>query len=162
MRQVIAPLPGVRVGRFLTNEGVFHERAAPFVYRPCCDNATHFPDCNHGMAMLGLLELMAAQGASEEEMFAAARDVTERKRVEEQMRHAQKLESIGLLAGGIAHDFNNLLVAVMGNASMAKDMHCPSWRRSGEGLRAGVRVGKNPGEVSTAGAFRVSASEFIQ
>ena len=42
------------------------------IYRPCCDNSTHFPDCNHGMAMLGLLELMASQGASEEEMYKAA------------------------------------------------------------------------------------------
>lgn len=42
------------------------------VYRPCCGNSTHFPDCNHGMAMLGLLELMASQGASEEDMWAAA------------------------------------------------------------------------------------------
>ncbi|MEX0931076.1 MAG: hypothetical protein WDZ68_02150, partial [Candidatus Paceibacterota bacterium] len=31
------------------------------IYRPCCGNATHFPDCNHGMAMLGLLQLMASQ-----------------------------------------------------------------------------------------------------
>jgi hypothetical protein len=43
------------------------------VYRPCCDNPTHFPDCNHGMAMLGLLQLMASQGASVEEMFEAAK-----------------------------------------------------------------------------------------
>ncbi|HEY4473786.1 MAG: hypothetical protein A3D67_01170 [Candidatus Lloydbacteria bacterium RIFCSPHIGHO2_02_FULL_51_22] len=42
------------------------------IYRPCCGNSTHFPDCNHGMAMLGLLELMASQGASEEEMYQAA------------------------------------------------------------------------------------------
>lgn len=45
------------------------------VYRPCCDNPTHFPDCNHGMAMLGLLELMASQDASVEEMFEAAKEV---------------------------------------------------------------------------------------
>ena len=43
------------------------------VFRPCCDNPTHFPDCNHGMAMLGLLELMASQGASVEVMFNAAK-----------------------------------------------------------------------------------------
>jgi hypothetical protein len=49
------------------------ERVASQVYRPCCDNPTHFPDCNHGMAMLGLLELMAAQGASDDEMFRAAK-----------------------------------------------------------------------------------------
>ncbi|OGN98356.1 MAG: hypothetical protein A2Z71_09050 [Chloroflexi bacterium RBG_13_50_21] len=45
------------------------------VYRPCCDNPTHFPDCNHGMAMLGLLELMASQNASTDEMFTAAKYV---------------------------------------------------------------------------------------
>lgn len=41
-------------------------------YRPCCGNSTHFPDCNHGMAMLGLLELMAAEGVSKEDMYKAA------------------------------------------------------------------------------------------
>lgn len=46
---------------------------ASSVYRPCCGNPTHFPDCNHGMAMLGLLELMASQNASTDEMFAAAK-----------------------------------------------------------------------------------------
>ena len=42
------------------------------IYRPCCGNSTHFPDCNHGMAMLGLLELMASQGVSEPDMWQAA------------------------------------------------------------------------------------------
>lgn len=48
------------------------ERVSKNIYRPCCDNATYFPDCNHGMAMLGLLELLASQGASEEEMYKTA------------------------------------------------------------------------------------------
>ncbi len=42
------------------------------IYRPCCGNPTSFPDCNHGMAILGLLELMASQGATEKEMYEAS------------------------------------------------------------------------------------------
>lgn len=49
------------------------EEVAKAVYRPCCDNPTHFPDCNHGMAMLGLLELMASQNATTDQMFKAAK-----------------------------------------------------------------------------------------
>lgn len=45
------------------------------IYRPCCNNSTAFPDCNHGMALLGLLELMASQGATEDQMFEAAKYV---------------------------------------------------------------------------------------
>lgn len=51
------------------------EEAASAIYRPCCDNATSFPDCNHGMAMLGLLELMAAQDASVDDMLETAKMV---------------------------------------------------------------------------------------
>ncbi|OGY68023.1 MAG: hypothetical protein A3H63_01645 [Candidatus Harrisonbacteria bacterium RIFCSPLOWO2_02_FULL_45_10c] len=48
------------------------ERVAKNIYRPCCGNSTYFPDCNHGMAMLGLLELMTSQGVSEDDMYQAA------------------------------------------------------------------------------------------
>src|SRR3989344_2322638 len=48
------------------------EKVSKNIYRPCCGNSTHFPDCNHGMAMLGLLELMASQGVGEDEMYKAA------------------------------------------------------------------------------------------
>ncbi len=48
------------------------KKIAANIYRPCCGNSTHFPDCNHGMAMLGLLELMASQGVSEQDMWKTA------------------------------------------------------------------------------------------
>ncbi len=57
-------------------------------------------------------EIIAALGVT--------RNITERKKLEEDLIRAQKLESVGLLAGGIAHDFNNLLTAILGNISLAK------------------------------------------
>ena len=61
------------------------------------------------------------------------RDITERKRAEEerrkldaQIQHAQKFESMGVLAGGVAHDFNNLLTSILGNASLARKELSPA------------------------------------
>lgn len=47
-------------------------RVAENIFRPCCGNHTAFPDCNHGMAVLGLLELLASQGATEDELYQAS------------------------------------------------------------------------------------------
>lgn len=48
------------------------EEVAKGVFRPCCGQSTYFPDCNHGMAMLGALELGVAQGLGKEELFKMA------------------------------------------------------------------------------------------
>jgi len=42
------------------------------IHRPCCGNSASFPDCNHGMAILGLVELMVDQGSSDVEIYEAA------------------------------------------------------------------------------------------
>lgn len=51
------------------------ENVSSNIYRPCCNNSTAFPDCNHGMAFLGVLQLMASNGANEQQMYDAAKYV---------------------------------------------------------------------------------------
>ncbi len=53
------------------------------------------------------------------------RDISEHKRMEEELLRGQKLESVGLLAGGIAHDFNNVLASVLGYVSLAQAVASP-------------------------------------
>ena len=53
-------------------------------------------------------------------ILCVARDISERKKFDEERLRSQKLESLGVLAGGIAHDFNNLLTGILGNLSLAK------------------------------------------
>ena len=65
-------------------------------------------------------------GGNAVRMVGAMIDLSERKRLEDQLREVQKLEAVGRLAGGIAHDFNNLLTALLGSTELLQ-------RRLGEG-----------------------------
>ncbi len=72
-------------------------------------------------------QIVVEPGADGPRVVGLMHDVTERvahqkegERLQAQLLHVQKLESLGVLAGGIAHDFNNLLTAILGNASLAE------------------------------------------
>ena len=76
-------------------------------------------------------------------MLVIARDLTERKRLEEQLRQAQKMETVGRLAGGVAHDFNNLLTTITGYShfvKMALDADDPASADIDEVLKAAERA----------------------
>ncbi len=78
-----------------TEQQALVEKVSKNIYRPCCDNPTYFPDCNHGMAMLGLLELLASQGTSESEIYKLALQVNAFWFPEQYATIARYLESKG-------------------------------------------------------------------
>ena len=79
-------------------------------------------------------------------MLLAAVDLTAMRRVEAQLRQAQKMEAIGQLTGGIAHDFNNLLTAVIGNLELLQSRVTD--QRSSSLVEAALRSALRGGQLT--------------
>ncbi len=88
------------------------------------------------------LNLLQVKGGPHESMVIILHDITERqqaaeekKRLEDQLRHSQKMEATGILAGGIAHDFNNILGIIVGNTELSLS-DIPEWNPAHQNLNA--------------------------
>jgi len=86
-----------------------------------------------GAAFLGLLSAAALELNGEQCILSAVQDITEFRKLEDQLRQAQKLEAIGILAGGVAHDFNNLLSIILGRCELMETQR-PATQSAGQDL----------------------------
>ncbi len=80
--------------------------------------SVHFTKSGRPIEML--VNSAVVDYAEKKAILSICRDITELKKLENQLRQAQKMESIGTLAGGVAHDFNNILSIILGYTSMLK------------------------------------------
>jgi PAS domain S-box-containing protein len=92
-------------------------------------------------------ELEAANERLRQEMIERQREEQERRKLEAQIQHKQRLESLGVLAGGIAHDFNNLLAVIMGHASLAL-IDLPEHSNVRESLEEVVSASKSAAQLT--------------
>jgi signal transduction histidine kinase len=96
--------------------------------------------------------------------LATLRDVTERTRLAEQLRHAQKLEAVGQLAGGVAHDFNNILTVVLSSAEIVLeeiDEKHPSRRSILDIQQAGRRAAALTRQLLTFARRHIHAPQVL-
>ncbi|GIW72134.1 MAG: hypothetical protein KatS3mg102_1676 [Planctomycetota bacterium] len=99
---------------------------------------------------LSAAPLRDASGAASG-VVAVLEDASELEQLEQQLRHAQKMEAVGRLAGGVAHDFNNLLTAILGYCELAGTARLPAEREAGRPLgeirRAAERAARLTGQL---------------
>jgi PAS domain S-box-containing protein len=137
-----------------TNRAEYHHLAR--VVRP--DGSTrwftgtgrfHYDQAGTAVRMLGVVH-------DETERYEAERT---RQRLEDQLRHAQKLEAIGLLAGGVAHDFNNVLTAVMGFGDLIRDASADAATR---GLAEEIKLAATRGAHLTRQLLAFSRKQVVR
>ena len=98
-----------------------------------------------GSLVTGLMSARVISLKGIPHIISISRDITERKKHEDEQLKIEKLESLGILAGGIAHDFNNILTGVMGNISFAKvllDAAHKAYKPLAEAEKAAARAGE--------------------
>ncbi len=113
--------------------------------------ATYTPDFDEDRRILGFIVLL--------------HDITERRALEEQFRHAQKMEAIGRLAGGIAHDFNNILSVMNGYARILEnelDGNSRLGHMSAEIHRAGERAARLTQQLLAFSRKQISQPRIVR
>ena len=81
-------------------------------------------------------------------IIAVVRDITEHKRLQEQLMQSQKMDVVGQLAGGIAHDFNNMLTGILGNAEMIR-LFCNSDSVIKNYAESILKISRRAGELTS-------------
>jgi PAS domain S-box-containing protein len=119
-----------------------------------------------GTRFLGACALAAIGRVEAREYGILIRDITERRRSEQDLLQAQKMEGIGVLAGGIAHDFNNLLTGILGGVSIVKaslSPEAPEYRMLEIAERSSVRAAELISQLlayAGKGKFVISRFDF--
>lgn len=109
-------LIGQRLGKYLTEESREVLQLLMIKLEDTYPHAIVELTTERGLILETALQLSLSP--SGEEIQCIARDVSERQRLEKQLRHVQKLDSVGQLAAGVAHDYNNLLMVVRLNSEL--------------------------------------------
>ncbi len=116
------------------------EEVAKNIYRPCCGNSAAFPDCNHGMAMLGLIELMVSQNFSKGDIYKAALAVNTYWFPQTYLSIAYHFEKLGKDYSKIPAQeiLSNAYSSSQGNAKVQQETIGITWPNQGSGGSCGA------------------------
>ena len=123
----------------LMGEEIFREKIEPHLVRALAGESVRYQDwfdfVGMGTRFMSVsYNPIVGEGGRVEGVAAHSRDLSDTKRLEEQLIQSQKMESVGTLAGGIAHDFNNILGVIMGQAGLLNMFHA----KENPGIKKGL------------------------